>query len=33
MAAGKRLGVVNNATLEQSSWTTLHRLEELSGEW
>jgi hypothetical protein len=33
MAAGKRLGVVKNAALEQSPWTTSLQLEELDGEW
>jgi hypothetical protein len=33
MAAGKRLGVVKKAELEQSLWTTPCRLEELCGEW
>jgi hypothetical protein len=33
MAAGKRLGMVKNAALEQSPWTTSRRLEELSDEW
>jgi hypothetical protein len=33
MMASKRLGMVKNAAPEQSSWTTLCRLEELGGEW
>jgi hypothetical protein len=33
MAAGKRLCAVKNAAPEQLAWTTLHRLEELGGEW
>jgi hypothetical protein len=33
MTAGKWLGTVKNTTLEQSPWTTLHRLEELGGKW
>jgi hypothetical protein len=33
MAVGKRLGMVKNATPEQSPWTTPRRLEELGGEW
>jgi hypothetical protein len=33
MAAGKRLGMVKNAALEQSLWTTPRRLEELGDEW
>ena len=33
MVAGKWLGTVQNATPEQSLWTTSRRLGELGGEW
>jgi hypothetical protein len=33
MTADKRLGAVKSAVPEQLAWTTLHRLEELGGEW